>query len=163
MNDCSSYFLNNKKNKIKQANIRKMNTGKITLIDGGKTFDILVDSATMTLFTFFEKYNSNYDRQKKSWSFEKIHYDEVVNDLKEAVIIDIKKAESVEVEVFLKHNNLTQKTIIVMSQFNREIVDIIKTIYGKRYFKETKEWEIDSKFVDELKEKLKNFKITDVI
>jgi hypothetical protein len=50
-----------------------------------------------------------------------------------------------------------------MSQFNREIVDIIKTIYGKRYFKETKEWEIDSKFVDELKEKLKNFKITDVI
>jgi hypothetical protein len=86
-----------------------------------------------------------------------------VNDLKEAVIIDIKKAESVEVEVFLKHNNLTQKTIIVMSQFNREIVDIIKTIYGKRYFKETKEWEIDSKFVDELKEKLKNFKITDVI
>jgi hypothetical protein len=140
-----------------------MNTGKITLIDGGKTFDILVDSATMTLFTFFEKYNSNYDRQKKSWSFEKIHYDEVVNDLKEAVIIDIKKAESVEVEVFLKHNNLTQKTIIVMSQFNREIVDIIKTIYGKRYFKETKEWEIDSKFVDELKEKLKNFKITDVI
>lgn len=140
-----------------------MNTGKITLIDGGKTFDILVDSATMTLFTFFEKYNSNYDRQKKSWSFEKIHYDEVVNDLKEAVIIDVKKAESVEVEVFLKPNNLTQKTIIVMSQFNREIVDIIKTIYGKRYFKETKEWEIDSKFVDELKEKLKNFKITDVI
>jgi hypothetical protein len=163
LNDCSSYFLNNKKNKIKQTNIRKMNTGKITLIDGGKTFDILVDSATMTLFTFFEKYNSNYDRQKKSWSFEKIHYDEVVNDLKEAVIIDIKKAESVEVEVFLKPNNLTQKTIIVMSQFNREIVDIIKTIYGKRYFKETKEWEIDSKFVDELKEKLKNFKITDVI
>ena len=140
-----------------------MHTGKITLIDGGKTFDILVDSATMTLFTFFEKYNSNYDRQKKSWSFEKIHYDEVVNDLKEAVIIDVKKAESVEVEVFLKPNNLTQKTIIVMSQFNREIVDIIKTIYGKRYFKETKEWEIDSKFVDELKEKLKNFKITDVI
>jgi hypothetical protein len=86
-----------------------------------------------------------------------------VNDLKEAVIIDVKKAESVEVEVFLKPNNLTQKTIIVMSQFNREIVDIIKTIYGKRYFKETKEWEIDSKFVDELKEKLKNFKITDVI
>ncbi len=140
-----------------------MKSGKITLIDGGKTFDILVDSATMTLFTFFEKYNSNYDRQKKRWSFEKIHYDEVVNDLKEAVIIDIKKAESVEVKVYLKHNNLTQKTIIVMSQFNREIVDIIKTIYGKRYFKETKGWEIDSKFVDELKEKLKNFKITDVI
>ena len=135
-----------------------MNNGKITLIDSGKTFEILVDSATMALFTVFEKYNSNYDRQKKSWSFEKIHYDDVVNDLKEVVIIDNKKAESVE--VFLKHNNLTQKTIIFMSQFNREIVDIIKTIYGKRYFKKTKEWEIDSKFVDELKEKLKNFKIT---
>jgi hypothetical protein len=33
-----------------------MNNGKITLIDSGKTFEILVDSATMALFTVFKKY-----------------------------------------------------------------------------------------------------------
>ncbi len=50
-----------------------------------------------------------------------------------------------------------------MSKFNQDIIDITKTIKGRKYFQETKEWEIDDKYADELKEKLATFKVTDVV
>ena len=133
---------------------------KITIINGEKNFEIQFDSATIALLTIFDKYESKYDKLKKSWSFEKNHYEGVLNDLKEIAIIEKKTAE---VEVFLKHIHATKKINIRMSKFNQDIIDITKTIKGRKYFQETKEWEIDDKYVDELKEKLASFKITDFV
>ena len=133
---------------------------KITIINGEKNFEIQFDSATIALLTIFDKYESKYDKLKKSWSFEKNHYEAVLTDLKEIAIIEKKTAE---VEVFQKHIYATKKINIRMSKFNQDIIDITKTIKGRKYFQETKEWEIDDKYVDELKEKLATFKVTDVV
>jgi hypothetical protein len=44
--------------------------------------------------TIFDKYESKYDKLKKSWSFEKNHYEAVLTDLKEIAIIEKKNSRS---------------------------------------------------------------------
>ncbi len=47
-----------------------------------------------------------------------------------------------------------------MSIVDREILDIVKSINGRKYIISSKEWEIDEQYENELLEKLSGHKIT---
>ena len=130
---------------------------KVSIIESDRNkFEIQFDTM-LEMVAIFKKYDCKYNAKEKRWSFNKIDYDAVFNELKQIACIENKK---LDVEIFMKHDLQSKKIRIKMSIVDREILDIVKSINGRKYIISSKEWEIDEKYENELEEKLSGHKIT---
>ena len=121
----------------------------------GDKFEIKFDTKEQ-VDPILEKYKKTFNTKRKHFVFSKAHLESIKEELKQLAVIYECDFEN---EAHFRVHPETRKRRIKLIEYDDECVDFIKGIRDRKYYHDTKEWEIDEKYTQEAKEKINQLSI----
>ena len=131
-----------------------MNNITLSCMKGDK-FEIKFDTKEQ-VDAILEKYKRTFNNKRKHFVYSKADLESIKEELKQLAVINECDFEN---EAHFRVHPETRKRRIKLIEYDDECVDFIKGIRDRKYYHDTKEWEIDEKYTQEAKEKINQLSI----